>query len=243
MIKVMIVDDEPEICRLIGKMVERQPDYQVVAECGDFAGAVMEFTKYKPDVVFMDIDLGSSSGLECAKVMVELNPKVKIIFATAHSEYMANAFEIYAFDYLVKPFNMERLVKTLNRIRDILGADESSVQDTSQMQLKDKLLIKGKEQTYFLDTQEILYVERMESYTNIVTGSEAYKTSLSLAYMEEKLDNRQFVRCHKSYIVNLAQISRIEPYGRWTYVVKFRECKDTALMTNKSYEEVKKRFL
>ena len=93
MIKVMVIDDEPEICRLISKMVERQPDYQVVAECGDFAGAVVEFTRYKPDVVFADIDLNGESGLECAKVLTELNPKVKIIFATAHSEYMANAFE------------------------------------------------------------------------------------------------------------------------------------------------------
>ena len=124
MIKVMLIDDEPEIRKLLHKMVEKQPDYQVVAQCADFSGAVVEFTKYRPDVIFMDIDLNGESGMECAKVLTELNPKLKVIFATAHSEYMANAFEIYAFDYLVKPFNMERVVKNLSRFRgSVMGID------------------------------------------------------------------------------------------------------------------------
>lgn len=101
MIKVMLIDDEPEIRRLLHKMVEKQPDYQVVAECGDFAGAVADFARYRPDVVFVDIDLNGEDGLNCARVLTELDPGLKVIFATAHSEYMANAFEIYAFDYLV----------------------------------------------------------------------------------------------------------------------------------------------
>ena len=116
MIKVMVIDDEPEIRKLLHKMVEKQPDYQVVSECGDFSGAVVEFTRYKPDVVFMDIDLKGESGSECAKVLTELNPRLKVIFATAHSEYMANAFEIYAFDYLVKPFEVVELVARVEAV-------------------------------------------------------------------------------------------------------------------------------
>ena len=103
MIKVMLIDDEPQIRMLLHKMVEKQEDYQVVSESGDFTGAVTDFARYKPDVVFMDIDLNGESGLECARVLTELDPKLKIIFATAHSEYMANAFEIYAFDYPRQP--------------------------------------------------------------------------------------------------------------------------------------------
>ncbi|MCM1214699.1 MAG: response regulator [Lachnospiraceae bacterium] len=121
MIKVMLIDDEQEIRRLLHRMVEKQPDYQVVAECGSFAEAVAEFARYRPDVVFVDIDLNGEDGLNCARVLTELDPKLKVIFATAHSEYMANAFEIYAFDYLVKPFNMDRLTRTLDRIRDTLS--------------------------------------------------------------------------------------------------------------------------
>lgn len=247
MIKVMLIDDEPEIRKLLHKMVEKQPDYQVVSENADFSGAVVDFTRYKPDVVFMDIDLNGESGLECAKVMTELNPKLKVIFATAHSEYMANAFEIYAFDYLVKPFNIERVVKTLNRIRSSItesGAADENIPDkvTRPEQHKGKLFIKGKEQACLINLDEIVLVERLEGYTNIVTASEQYRTSIPLTEIEEKLGRNEFMRCHKSYIINLSKITRIEPYGRWTYVVKFKDVDATALMTSQNYEEIKKMF-
>lgn len=247
MIKVMLIDDEPEIRRILHKMVERQADYQVVSENGDFAGAMADFAKYRPDVVFMDIDLNGESGLECARVLTELDPKLKIIFATAHSEYMANAFEIYAFDYLVKPFNMERVVKTLDRIRNSI-MQENSVKDSvpdrvvKPERYKNKLFIKGKEQAFLLDMEEIILVERLEGYTSIVTAKERYRTSISLSDIEEKLNTGEFMRCHKSYIINISKIVRIEPYGRWTYVVKFKDTDATALMTAQNYEEIKKMF-
>lgn len=247
MIKVMLIDDEPEIRRILHKMVERQADYQVVSENGDFAGAMADFAKYRPDVVFMDIDLKGESGLECARVLTELDPKLKIIFATAHSEHMANAFEIYAFDYLVKPFNMERVVKTLDRLRSSI-IQENSVKDSvpdrvvKPERYKNKLFIKGKEQAFLLDMEEIILVERLEGYTSIVTAKERYRTSISLSDIEEKLNTGEFMRCHKSYIINISKIVRIEPYGRWTYVVKFKDTDATALMTAQNYEEIKKMF-
>lgn len=241
MIKVMVIDDEPKICQLLSKMVEKQPDYQVVSECGSFSEAVVAFTKHRPDVAFVDIDLGGEDGLECAKVLTELNPRVKIIFATAHSEYMADAFEIYAFDYLVKPFNMERVVRTLDRIRnDSPEAAPDRVMQSEQH--KEKLLIKGKDRSYLVDVPEIILVERAEGATNIVSRMDSYRTSISLAEMEEKLKSQGFMRCHKSYLVNLSKISRIEPYGRWTYLVRFQDTDATALMTAQSYEELKRLF-
>lgn len=242
MIKVMLIDDEPEIRKLLQKMVEKQTDYQVLASCGDFSSAVVEFTRLRPDVAFVDIDLNGEDGLECAKVLTELNPKAKIIFATAHSEYMADAFEIYAFDYLVKPFNMERVVRTLERIRSSMLESATPDKVAQSEQHKDKLLIKGREQTYLVDVQEILMIERVDGSTNIVTREEEYRTSVSLSDLEERLDKEQFMRSHKSYIVNLSQITRIEPYGRWTYVVRFKNCTATALITAQNYEEVKKIF-
>ncbi len=247
MIKVMIIEDEPEIRKLLCRIIERQDGFEVVAEASDFAGSVTEFTKYRPDVVFVDIDLNGESGLECAKLFVELNPKLKVVFATAHSEYMANAFEIYAFDYLVKPFNMERVVKTLTKIKDgcVMDKDaKNSMQNTSVSleQHKEKLLIKGKEQVCFVDKKDIIMVERADSATNIVTKEETYRTSVSLGEIEEKLSGSDFMRCHKSYIINLSMISKIEPYGRWTYIVKFKGITDTALITSQNYEELKKMF-
>lgn len=247
MIKVMLIDDEPEIRKLLHKMVEKQPDYQVVSESGDFSGAMIDFAKYKPDVVFMDIDLNGESGLECARVLTELAPKLKIIFATAHSEYMANAFEIYAFDYLVKPFNMERVVKTLDRIRSSMAENVSAKEAMPDRLVKpehykNKLFIKGKEQVCLLDIEEVILVERLEGYTSIVTAGGRHRTSISLSEIEEKLNTGEFMRCHKSYIINISQIVKIEPYGRWTYVVKFKDTTETALMTAQNFEKIKKMF-
>ncbi|MBQ8823542.1 MAG: response regulator transcription factor [Lachnospiraceae bacterium] len=242
MIKVMLVDDEPQICMILEKIIEKQADYQVVAKCQDFATALVNFRKHSPDVVFMDIDLGGDDGMECAKIMTELSPKVKIIFATAHSEYMANAFEIYAFDYLVKPFDMERVVRTLDRIRDQQGAAQMPDAVSRSEKYQGKLLIKGKEQSWLVSVEDIIFIEKADGSTRIVTKSEEYKTALSLTDLEEKLDKEQFIRCHKSYIVNVSQITRMESYGRWTYTVKLKDTKETALMTSQHYEEIKNRF-
>ena len=239
MIKVCIIEDEPEIRKLLRRIVEKQEGFTVVSEAGDFTAAVSEFTKYRPDVAFVDIDLKGESGLECARVLTELNPKLEVIFATAHSEYMANAFEIYAFDYLVKPFNVERVVKTLSRIR-IKAEEEESV--TWSEKHNGKLMIKGKEQISFIDKGEIIFIERSDNATRIVTAEEIYKTSVALGSIEEKLHPSEFMRCHKSYIINLSKVSKIEPYGRWTYIVKLKGTSETALMTAQNYEEIKKLF-
>jgi len=253
MIKVMIVEDEPEIRKILGKMIEKQEGFTVVAACGDFAGGITAFMKYRPEVVFMDIDLAGESGLDCAKTITELEPKTKIIFATAHSEYMANAFEIYAFDYLVKPFDLERVTKTLTRIKEIRNAFQGNREVAASEesddkvvvapeQHKDKLMIKGKEQMTFLDKKDIILVERLDGETIITTRDGEFHTSASLGSIEEKLDATEFMRCHKSYIINLSMISQIEVYGRWTYTVKLKGTNTTALMTSQKYEEVKQLY-
>ncbi len=246
MVKVGIIEDEPDIRRLLVKVIEKQEDFQVVMESGNFASAVTDFTKYRPDVVFVDIDLQGESGLECAKILTELSPRLKVIFATAHSEYMANAFEIYAFDYLVKPFNVERIVRTLSRVKGLVDTEETvtaseAVTVHSEIH-KDKLMIKGKEQVTLVDKKDIILVERCDSATNIVTTEGIYKTSVALSGIEEKLSSEEFMRCHKSYIINISRITRIEPYGRWTYVVKLKGTDNTALMTAQNYEMIKSMF-
>lgn len=240
MIKVMVVEDEEHIRSILKKMIEKNDGFKVVSLCEDFASAISDFIKLRPDVVFMDIDLKGESGLECAKAICEVEPKVKIVFATAHSEYMANAFEIYAFDYLVKPFDMERIGKTLDRIMNF--SDIGRHEDTSENTGDEKLLIKGKEEINILDINDIIMIERTDSTTRIVTKDEVYLTAQSLSSLEEKLNADKFMRCHKSYIIRIDAIKKLEVYGRWTYVVKFKGTDETALMTSAKYDEIKQRF-
>ncbi|MEG0153235.1 MAG: LytTR family DNA-binding domain-containing protein, partial [Cellulosilyticaceae bacterium] len=169
----------------------------------------------------------------------------KLIFATAHCEYMPEAFEVYAFDYLVKPFNVERVTHTLERIKALQEPKQASSMDKIVRYEKglEKLLVKGKESMSFVNIKDIILVQREDSNTVIYTQKDAFTTSASLTEVEEKLDPDQFIRSHKSYIINLSQITKISPYGRWTYIVRFKDLDKDALITGEKYEEIKKLFL
>ena len=240
MMKVMVVEDEEHIRGILQKMIERNDGFTVVSSCGDFASAISDFIRLRPEVVFMDIDLNGESGMECAKAITEVEPKVKIVFATAHSEYMANAFEIYAFDYLVKPFDMERIAKTLGRIADTAGQEEKT--GRPEKTDDEKLIRRGKEEINFVDIKDIIMIERVDSMTRIITKDETYLTAQSLSSLEEKLNAEKFMRCHKSYIISIDAIKKLEVYGRWTYIVRFKGTDETALMTSAKYDEIKKRY-
>ena len=252
-IKVLIVDDEPNIRKILKKAIESHPVFEVVGDCDAMTDAIIQFNAKKPDVVFMDIEINSGSGIDCAKVIRELNPDVKIIFATAHSEYMSNAFEIYAFDYLVKPFNMDRIRQTLERIENsynknytVIGqgvakqAVAGGARTEKEGGKRSKLLIKGRENVTFVDVADIVMVERANNNTYIYTkDGENYVTSAALGDIEEKICGEELVRSHKSYIINISMIKKIEPYGRWTYVVFFKGIDKDAPITKEKYEQIK----
>ena len=239
MIRVMVVEDEEQIRIILKKMIEKTEDCKVVSLCGNFSSAVRDFIRLRPDVVFMDIDLGGESGLECAKAVTEVDPKVKIIFATAHSEYMANAFEIYAFDYLVKPFSLERICQTLERIKGLTDIKEPGEKTGVSFE---KLIIRGKEEINLIDTKDIILIERTDGMSRIVTSEEVFLTAQSLSSLEEKLDPEKFMRCHKSYIIRIDAVRKLEIYGRWTYTATLRGTEETALMTSEKYNEIRQRF-
>lgn len=246
-IRVMLVDDEAGVRLLLKKIIEKKSEFEVVSECDNFTDAVTKFTKIKPDVVFLDIEIVGASGLDFARIIADIEPKTKIIFATAHGEFMPQAFEVYAFDYLVKPFDMARVNLTLDRIISMQGGiseDKSKIAESVAVSEKDfsRLLIKGKESASFVDTKDIVLIQRENGSTVIYTENESYVTSASIGDVEAKLDANVFMRSHKSYVINTRKIKRIEPYGRWTYVVLFEGLEKDALITAEKYDELKKKY-
>ncbi|WP_313135088.1 LytR/AlgR family response regulator transcription factor [Anaerocolumna sp.] len=243
-IKVILIDDESGIRILLRKIIERNEGFEVVGESDNCEDAIALFNKTKAEVVFLDIEMNGASGLDCAKVIADLNPKTKIIFATAHSQYMSDAFELYAYDYLVKPFNVDRVNQTLDRIKSMseISSRDQFVKIVKYERGLDKLLVKGKESMSFIDIKDIILVQRENSSTVIYTKQDSFVTSLSISDIEMKLDSEQFLRSHKSYLINISQIKKIEPYGRWTYVVSFKDIKKDALITAAKFEEIKKRY-
>ncbi len=240
-IKVMLVDDEAGIRVLLRKIIERLQGFEIVAESDNFTDAVMQFHRTQPEVIFLDIEIGGASGIDCAKIIADMEPKTKIIFATAHAEYMPEAFHVYAFDYLVKPFNVKRVNQTLERIHGM----EQPAKEKEEVRREnglDRLLIKGRESASFVDTEDIVLVQREEGSTVIYTENDTFITSAGLSEIEARLHPEHFMRSHKSYLINISKIKRIEPYGRWTYIVTFKNLKKDALITAEKYEELKKRY-
>ncbi len=244
-IKIILVEDESGVRMLLRKIIEQREGFEVVGECDNTTDAVALFLKTRAEVIFLDIEINGSSGIECAKKIADLDPKVKIIFATAHSEYMSNAFEVYAFDYLVKPFPLERVYQTLDRIKSFSESEENEFLDKIIKHRKglEKLLVKGRESMSFVDINEIILIQRENNSTVIYTAKDFFVTSASLGDIESKLDSEQFMRSHKSYLINISKIKKIEPYGRWTYIVTFKDMNKDALMTAEKFEEIKKRYL
>jgi len=236
-IKVLIVDDEKGIRTIIEKILNKSGGFEVVGDTDNGEEAIGIFKEHRPEVVFLDVQMPGGSGIDCAKRLTDIDPKTIIIFATAHAEYMSDAFQLYAFDYLIKPFKIERVMQTLDRIKKLNKPNYGDGIDKIIKHEKglDKLMIKNKEGISFVDIKEIVLVQREESSTVIYTKTDSFITSISLSDIEEKLDNTQFFRSHKSYIINLSLITKIYPYGRWTYVVKLKN-------THEKYEEIKKLF-
>lgn len=245
MIRVLIADDDFGMRMILRKIISKNDEFELVGEAENGIEAVQLFEEVNPDVVFLDIEMPKLNGIECARKIFDINPKAIIVFATAHEGFMSEAFEVYAFDYLMKPFNMERIKTTLDRILQTKENREGNevLQNIQTSKIPSKLVIKNKEGITFIDVDDIVVIQREQRSTVIYTTNNKYITSESLGSIEEKLNSEYFMRSHKSYIMNIRKISNIYPYGRWTYIVKFGKYDVDALLTHKNYEELEKLFM
>lgn len=245
-LRVLIADDDMGMRTIMRKIVERVEDFVLVAEAGDGKTALDLVEKLKPDVVFLDVEMPEMTGVECARAIQDMNPNIIIIFATAHDSYMGDAFEVYAFDYLVKPFKVERVIQTLERARErLLSRTGRSVAapSTRPRALSGRMMLRHRDGVTFVDLQDILLIQREDRSTVLYTADNGrYVTNDTLGDMEERLPVDVFFRCHKSYIINLNHIKDITPYGRWTYVVRLEGTTHDALITHEKYEELEQLF-
>ena len=253
-IRILTGDDDAGMRLVMRRLVERAEGYELVGEAEDGSRLIELYDRLRPEVVLMDVEMPGMTGIECARAIQDRNPRTVIVFATAHEEYMKSAFEVYAFDYLVKPFRAERALETLQRIRDRLqGAAPEAVPAgdgaakpgavPAAARPSGRIMLKHREGVSFLDLKDIAMVMRENRTTVLLMRDGArYTVGDGMADLDERLPDDLFFRTHKSYIVNLNLIESIQPYGRWTYIVKLRGLKDDALITHERFEMLQSMF-
>ena len=228
-LRVVVVDDEPLARAVVREFLEAHNDVEIVAECGNGFEAVKAVTDLAPDLIFLDVQMPKLNGFE---VLELIGREVPVIFVTAYDDYALRAFEVHAVDYLLKPFDEERFAEALTRARERLQARGAPpdvdvaalVADARPRQgALERVLIRDGAQVHVLPVDRIDYVEAQDDYVSFKYEGKEYLKDQTMAAVEAVLDPAQFVRIHRSYLLNIDRIARVELYAKDSRVAILRD--------------------
>jgi two-component system LytT family response regulator len=217
MIRTLIVDDEALARGLVREYLQAHDDIEIVAECDNGFDAVKTITELRPDLIFLDIQMPRLSGLE----VLELTQRDHgVIFTTAYDQHALKAFDLRAVDYLLKPFAQARFDEALMRARALLGQASTGVRALAAQPVGklERLLVRERNQVFVLALDTVACVEAQDDYIQIYCPGKTYLKTQSLSDLETRLDPALFVRVHRSWIINLAQLKNIERLAKDSFV-------------------------
>ena len=230
--RCVIVDDEFPAREELKYFISKFPGTELTQEFGDSLDAfdyLQEHAK-EVDVLFLDINMPELNGLNLGKIIRKLNPAMKIIFVTAYREYAVDAFEIQAFDYLLKPYSEDRIEKLLSRL------------SVEKKQISNKVSISVGEKIMVFNTEDIIVVEADKKESRVYTTKECYLTKMKISDWEEELPENQFYRCHRSYLVNLSKVREIEPWFNNSFMIHMESCPVKIPVSRNNMKEFKSLF-
>jgi two-component system, LytTR family, response regulator len=222
MIKCLIIDDEPLARSIVAEYLQQHPDVTIVQECGDGFEGIKAIKQHQPDLIFLDIQMPKINGFEMLE-LVEQQPGV--IFTTAFDNYALKAFEANAVDYLLKPFSQERFDAALKKWQEkrTISTSEKPTIDLSEVPAKQpeervRIVVKAGNDIRIIPVQDVLYLEAYDDYVKIHTKDGLFLKKKTMGYYEQTLDPAQFVRVHRSFMVPISQLTRIEPLEKDSHV-------------------------
>ena len=215
----MIVDDEELARRLLREMLADHPEIEIVAECANGFEAVKAAAQQKPDLLFLDVQMPKLDGFE---VLELIGADISVIFVTAYDTYAMRAFEVHAVDYLLKPFNKERFEAALERARSRLG-EHKPVNAAAPAELAaaaratpylERIVVKDGVRVHVIPVNKLDYAEAQDDYVLLASAGKNYLKQQTITSLEACLDPRRFIRIHRSYVVNLERVVKMEPYTK-----------------------------
>src|SRR5712671_1437767 len=220
-IKTVIVDDEELARKVLLEFLATHGEIEIVAECANGFEAVKAVTELTPDLIFLDIQMPKLNGFE---VLELIGTDRAIVLVTAFDEYALRAFEIHAVDYLLKPFAAERFETALQRVKQRLGGKvpipiELATSARPPAQYLERLVVKDGTRVYVIPVSKLDFAEAQDDYVALSTEGKKHLKQQTISSLETALDPQRFLRIHRSYIVNLERVTKIEPYSKDQYVV------------------------
>ena len=225
-LRVVIVDDEPLARAVIREYLKPHPGVDVVAECGNGFEAVKAISELSPDLMFLDVQMPKLDGFE---VLELIGRSVPVVFTTAFDKYALRAFEVHAVDYLLKPFDEARFAEALSRARARIQAHETVAVDELVADARprtgpiERVLIRDGSQVHVIPVERIDYVEAQDDYVCFKADGKDYLKDQTMAAVEASLDPSRFVRIHRSYLLNIERIARVELYAKDSRVAILRD--------------------
>jgi len=214
--KALIVDDEELARHVIREFLEPHVEIEVAAECANGMEAVKAVAQHKPNLIFLDVQMPKLTGFD---VLELIGAETPVIFVTAYDQYAMRAFEVHAVDYLLKPIGRERFEAALERAKSRLGARMPAAHELAAaarppQQFLERLVVKDGTKVTLIPVAKLDYAEAQDDYVALASQGKKHLKQQTIAGLEAGLNPDCFVRIHRSYIVNLERLVRIEPYGR-----------------------------
>lgn len=220
MIKTLIIDDEPLAASIVQEFLADFPQFDVISICRDGFQGLKAIQEHEPDLIFLDVQMPKITGFEMLELLDE---PPAVIFTTAFDQYALKAFDAMAIDYLLKPFSQERFSQAIEKLLAQKGGSVESTQKLNELaEKRNRLVVRVKNEIKIIPTHEVSFFEAEDDYIAIHTVSGKYLKKMTMKSLEEALDPAKFVRVHRSYLINLNEITKIEPYERDNYLVILR---------------------
>ena len=243
-LQTLIVEDEELARNLLRSYLKDHPDIEIIGECENGFEGVKAINDKKPDLVFLDIQMPKITGFE----MIELlDHKPQIIFTTAYDQYALKAFELNAVDYLLKPFSKERMQKAIEKVIHHIHNAESNIEKLEELSnfrpgeaFIDRVVVKDRHKIHIITVDKIRYIESLDDYVMIYTTDGRHMKQKTMKYFETYLNPKNFIRIHRSFIVQVDNIAEIQQYEKESYVVILKDKDKTKLKVSKTgYKKIK----
>ena len=215
--KALIVDDEELARKLLREMLASHPEIEIAAECASGMEVVKAAAEHKPDLLFLDVQMPKLTGFDVLELIEREG--VAVIFVTAYDQYAMKAFDVHAVDYLLKPFSRDRFEAALERAKSqgpkkALDAMELSAASRPAGQFAERIVVKDGTKVTLIPVAKLDYAEALDDYVSLVSEGKKHLKQQTISGLELVLNPGLFVRIHRSYLVNLERVARIEPYGK-----------------------------